>query len=716
MLAGYETTVRQRMSSSIGISTGLAATAGLPLVTVGPPRLAARFESVARVGWSETSGAWAEILAARSVLPMFGSGPPEPETGEVALVLPYYPGRDWLWPTTELYRALPTARDWIVHPLSAGADSVYEFSVGDSLDIRLPDKRAIHVRELRVRPRRPSPRLIVGSLWIDAETGNLVRTAYRPSTTIDLWPMMERNFDSDDRKMAQKFGPYTGTIREIIVDNALYEGRFWLPRTRVANAEGTATGGRITFSIEQTFQYSSVATRVAGAPRVDLVDTVKDIDPRTGRVREGEWYRVQQRGSRCRTRGDTSSTWRPDSSTDDRTLTSMTADGIRFKVLLPCHSADLATSPELPPSIYGPDDQLFPQVDFDALYKDADRALAMDRQAKWSPQAYVFHYGLDRAMVRYNRIEGLSVGVNVERDLGKGYTEGALVRLGTYAPAPVGELYLRRSNVATELQGGVYRRLAAANDWGNPLGPGASINALLFGRDDGFYYRTLGAELTGTRRSSNDGLLFRWRVFGEQQSTASVETQGSLAHAVNGREFAPNIEARAGNFYGLGGVLAYVHGDNPNGLRISGNTRVESAAGLAPYGRAMTELTLSDGFGSKTLASVTGAAGSSTDALPTQRWWYLGSPYTVHGQSSGAAAGNTFWLARAEVSRGYPLFRPIVFADVGWAGNRRQFGDGGTISGAGFGVAILNGLIRLDAAHGLRPSHGWRVDLYLEIR
>src|SRR3569833_252475 len=216
MLAGYETTVRQRMSASSGSSTGLAATAGLPLVTVGPPRLAARFESVARVGWSETSGAWAEILAARSVLPMFGSGPPEPETGEVALVLPYYPGRDWLWPTTELYRALPTARDWIVHPLSAGADSVYEFSVGESLDIRLPDRRAIHVRELRVRPRRPSPRLIVGSLWIDAETGNLVRTAYRPSTTIDLWPMMERNFDSDDRKMAQKFGPYAGTIREII--------------------------------------------------------------------------------------------------------------------------------------------------------------------------------------------------------------------------------------------------------------------------------------------------------------------------------------------------------------------------------------------------------------------------------------------------------------------------------------------------------------------
>ena len=191
---------------ALGISAGLAATQGLPLGVVGPPRLAARLESVARVGWSQTAGAWAEVIAARSVVPMLGSDPPEPESGEVALVLPFYPGRDWLWPTTELYRAMPSARDWIVHPLSAGADSVYEFSVGDSLDIRLPDKHVIHVREIRVRPRRPSSQLIVGSLWIDAETGNLVRTAYRPSTPIDLWPIMERNFDDDDRARAKNSG------------------------------------------------------------------------------------------------------------------------------------------------------------------------------------------------------------------------------------------------------------------------------------------------------------------------------------------------------------------------------------------------------------------------------------------------------------------------------------------------------------------------------
>lgn len=716
MLASYETTVRQRMSAGLGISAGLASTQGLPLAVVGPPRLAARFESVARVGWSTTAGAWAEVLAARSVVPMLGNGPPQPETGEVALVLPFYPGRDWLWPTTELYRAMPSARDWIVHPLSAGADSVYEFSVGDSLDIRLPDQHVIHVRELRVRPRRPSSRLIVGSLWLDAASGNLVRTAYRPSTAIDLWPIMEKNFDADDRAKAAKFGPYSGTIREIIVDNGLYEERFWLPRTRIVTAEGTASGARVTFSIEQTFQYNSVTTRPASTPYVVFVDTTRDVDPQTGRVREPEWYSNRRKGTRCRAHGDSTSALRADSIADSTTLSSMTADGIRFRVLMPCNERDLVTSAELPPSIYGSDEALFPQLDLATLQRDADRALGMDRQASWSPQPFVFHYGLDRGMLRYNRIEGLSAGAVVERDLGRGYLEGGLFRVSTFA-APTGELYLRRSNVATDVQGGVYRRLAVANDWGNPLGPGASVNALLFGRDDGFYYRTVGAELTGTRRSANDGLVFRWRAFGEQQSTATLETQGSLAHAINGREFTPNIEAVFGNFYGAAGTLAYSRGDNPIGLRVSGNTRVESATGRASYGRGMSELTVSRGLGADALFSITGAAGSSLGSLPTQRWWYLGSPYTVHGQTAGAAAGTSFWLGRAEFSNGFPVVRPVVFADIGWAGPREAFArDSHTISGAGAGAAVLNGLIRLDVSRGLRPTHGWRADFYLEIR
>jgi hypothetical protein len=43
----------------------------------------------------------------------------------------------------------------------------------------------------------------------------------------------------------KKLGPFTGTVREVIVEHGLYQGRFWLPKTRIANADGEAKGARI---------------------------------------------------------------------------------------------------------------------------------------------------------------------------------------------------------------------------------------------------------------------------------------------------------------------------------------------------------------------------------------------------------------------------------------------------------------------------------------
>src|SRR4029077_13942727 len=113
-LASYEAIVRQRLSSDIGLAHSLGN--GVIAGTLGALKLAARHESVARVGWSHDGGAWAELLASRAVVPVVGIVTPEPDAGEVGLVLPYYPGRDRLWPTGEMRRALPRFNDWIEHP------------------------------------------------------------------------------------------------------------------------------------------------------------------------------------------------------------------------------------------------------------------------------------------------------------------------------------------------------------------------------------------------------------------------------------------------------------------------------------------------------------------------------------------------------------------------------------------------------------------------
>jgi hemolysin activation/secretion protein len=152
-------------------------------------------------------------------------------------------------------------------------------------------------------------------------------------------------------------------------------------------------------------------------------------------------------------------------------------------------------------------------------------------------------------------------------------------------------------------------------------------------------------------------------------------------------------------------------------MRVSGSTRFESATGEASYGRAMSELTITRGLSDNTQLTVTGAAGSSTGSLPRQRWWDLGGPYTVHGQTAGAISGDAFWLGRAELAQGNPVIRPVLFADIGWAGAREQWSRAKrAISGVGAGAAMADGLVRLDVSRGLSPARHWRADLYFEIR
>jgi hypothetical protein len=61
--------------------------------------------------------------------------------------------------------------------------------------------------------------------------------------------------------------------------------------------------------------------------------------------------------------------------------------------------------------------------------------------------------------------------------------------------------------------------------------------------------------------------------------------------------------------------------------------------------------------------------------------------------------------------------RTVLFGDVGWAGDRRNWSTPGRpLSGAGVGYSMLDGLIRFDLARGLFPAKQWRADLYLEAK
>ena len=162
---------------------------------------------------------------------------------------------------------------------------------------------------------------------------------------------------------------------------------------------------------------------------------------------------------------------------------------------MPCDSTVLAHSPDLPGSIYEPGEELFGTAERDELMK----SLGFSLQPGWAPQKPTIHYGLD--LTRYNRVEGFSTGLEVTRAIRPRAISAELVPRFSLADAQFnGELFGARSNGRRQLQVGVYRRLEAANDFGDPLAFGSSLNAVLFGLDEGFYYRTWGGELTGIER------------------------------------------------------------------------------------------------------------------------------------------------------------------------------------------------------------------------
>jgi hypothetical protein len=572
------------------------------------------------------------------------------------------------------------------------------------------------LREIVVRPRRPNERLIVGSLRVDVAGGNIVRAAYRPSTPVDLWPLMSGEMhgeSKDDKEAIKKLGPYTGTVREVIIEHGLYEGRFWLPRIRTARGEGTAHGLRVTLSIDQTFTYESVR---AVAPRERAFAAANPVDTALGgRVRFREWNGRVMDGP-CRQRGDSSARWSPDSLASGSTeLPVEYVQGIRFRILSACDEKDLAQSPALGGSIYDNGEALFTETDFARLRRDVQGALSMNRQAKFEPQPTVIRWGLKGGNIRYNRIEGLSIGGTAEKTLGNGYVSEYRGRIGLADFQFNAEATLKRSNIRSEWKISGFRRLVSANDWSDPFALGPSAIALLFGRDDGLYFRSLGAEASGFFQPSPEGIVFTWRLYGERVDSARVRTQFSAANAINGVRFLPNIQADAGIYEGASLAAMKAWGSNPRGTRLSSLWRADAATGARDYARGSLELTMSQGLGRATEATLTAAGGSSAGTVPVQRLWFLGGPQTVRGFGPGALAGDAFWFGRFEIAQGHPVARPSLFADAGWAGQRSFRGaTQDVISGIGLGMSIIDGLLRLDIA---RSSTGrFRADLYLNPR
>lgn len=756
-LRSYRATTTQRITLGLGVRR------------LGLEKRLFQGDNVARISWSRDGGVWVNPIGSRMQVPMVGGG----ADGDFvdAVSIPYFPGKETLWMPSSNFGVVKSDVDEreLIHPIASGAEKYYQYEAGDSMSISLGGERVIRLRELRITARRPQRRLFVGSFWFDQEGGQLVRAVYRLAVPIEFWDVASEevasealrdsaysrardsmararlslaDFATDSARRARAASsnrdddeppgwakavvrPATGSLDAVTVEYGLFGGRFWLPRANSATFSAQIGPIRTPFTFDEKFTYEEVNGDFSTRPVPAALTAVEQQRLRADSLRadslRGDAPRREERdgttitvsvstASDSLSQARRDSTYRarrcrPGDSTYIRTETRY-GGALRVGYDMPCDRESLRTSSALPPADASTSD-IFDTAAAEQLLD----ALGLGLQPAWGPQRPSVRSGLD--LIRYNRVEGLSVGVQAEQVLGAGYTARAVGRLGHADLAFNGELGLERSNGRRTAYGTVYRRLrATAPEWGNPLSFGPSLPALLYARDEGFYFRAAGAEV-GDRQLRRTGSV-EWRLYFEQQETAgdtSVINTWNLTRALGRDGFRPNFDASTLSLTGLDVAWSRAFGADPLGTRLVTTLRGEGATGSVTFGRGQLEATVTRPIARFAL-SLTGSVGSSLGDTPPQRGWFLGGLRTVRGLPPGALFGDAHWFLRHEVGTKFGAVRPVAFFDAGWAGPREAFGQGRTLRGAGGGLSLLDGLVRFDMARNLTRGGGWRADLY----
>ncbi|HEX6941248.1 MAG TPA: hypothetical protein VF158_17765 [Longimicrobiales bacterium] len=636
-------------------------------------RLVYRREAASRVRWHHLAPPVVEALGAREVIPIIQADARVPEDlPDFLPELVYDPADDRLMELGD--------GDFLRHPLADGSEWDYRFASGDTTRLRLPDGRTIRILELRLLPRRADPRLLRGALWIDSETFAVVQAFFRLARPFDL----ERDAalagaDGEDiDEIPGILKPVRAEVRYIAIEYGLWEMRWWLPR--LIAFEGEVQLGpllRMPLRYERVYSGYRVEGDTLGLPPLRLA--LAGAAP----LRScGDGVGCVCRDGRCR----------------------------RVRVVVPEDTASLLHSELLPHSIFRQGEALVDASDLEEARALLD-ALP-DAPAELEPPR--FYWGLGRpGLVRYNRVEGLSLGARVEMAYGA-YTADLTARLGTADLEPNAELGVGREALGQELRLAAYRRLNAVDADVRPFSIGNSLDALIRGDDDGDYFRSFGVELQG-RRAAAGAVHYDWRLFVEHQSAAPAETGFSLRRFVDDDfRFRGDLPVDEADLVGGRLAVRVSRGLDPTGFRWDADLSIDAVTGTFRYARPAIGVRLGVPLPGPLIASFDAAAGTSYGTLPDQALWFVGGPSTVRGYDPLTGRGTAFWRGRGEVATAVPGARVALFSDIGWAGDRDAFGTGTPLLSAGIGVSALDGLLRLDLARALREPTGWKLHFYAD--
>lgn len=582
------------------------------------------------------------------------------------------------------------------HPLAAGSERLYQYAAGDAISVTVANGRRITIRSIAVTPRDRQMAAVVGRLWVDVASGEVVRFTFRFVGT-DLWSVPEGPTQSDSAD-ARRANRIVSRILEIGADleYALQDNRHWLPYRQVIS-------GRVTLPFGADVSIPFEARTDFDDYRVNTGTTVEFTAgfPPPGRALS----RAERRALR-----DTLQQERRDGvildSTGVRNRTGYLTRGGRFQIRRP------------------PVDSLRSYDDWpDSLrleVGDGDRARLREAMADIAtmadqlPDDMIGRPGtglaLDRIpdLIRYNRVQGsaLSFGARTTGPLPFSTLYGT-VRYGLADERLMATAALVRDAPSGRLtlEGG--RDLADIDPFTRGLTFGNTLRAQLVGRDDGAYLLAQGG-----RAKFEQAIGFGM----ELTVAARLEDQRSVATA-----------SRAGvpRLFGSGGRFP----DNPvtrEGLAGGGMVRLQQFGyrdGWAIQGEALT-------VSGETAARLTGELrrdlfqgwlttrvklGAATGAgnVP-QMALRAGGLQTVRGYDFGVATGEALWAVQLDlVPPGRGILKRTLFVDAGQAATFRSLDNAPVLVGVGAGYSLLNGLVRAELSYPLhaREGRGLRFDL-----
>lgn len=587
---------------------------------------------------------------------------------------------------------------WFEHPLYPEYVDAYRFISGDTITLALPDGRSVRAIELQVVPKVADVHRMTGALWIEPETGSLVRAVYRLSDTFDAFrdiPDLQEEEDEDLSFIPGMFKPWTAEISMISVDYALWDFEVWMPRSM--RMEGVLGAGilKAPISFDYAYELESVTTEQSLAE--GAIDELPEI--RFATRSEAMAY-LNERAFGMRVPFDTRE-W-------------IDSDSGRSRLIYPQDRAFLMENPELPPPIWESAPGFASEDELRESFSDlADLPLAPLPQTPTT-----FRWGWQRPdLIRYNRVEGLSIGarlqVRPQTFLGP-LSVTATARVGHADSEPEGRLDVTRETLRRRVTVSAFHELASLEPDARHLGLGNSVMAALFGRDDGDYYRRSGAALEWSppvaRRRA-------WRVLGyaEYHQPVSVETDFALFKLwKDDWSFRPNVRAEEG--WELGGVVELLPwwGTDPRLAQGGLHVTLQGATGDYEFGRGSVVATTVVPFPAALRLGLEAGAGTIVGTPSAQRLWYVGGPRTLRGYAPLRMAGEDLVRGRAELARSFSFGALSVFSDYAWAGDFDDFALSRGFYSLGSGLSLVDGLIRFDAGYGLKAPRGLRVDFYLD--